>query len=240
MMDHAVVERVDKVLIAPERCSSGEDVSNALETLCEAYGFKGFIVMVLRDRACELLSDHIVLSNWPARLIAQYDQERWSRGSPVFDRLRKSTIPFTFDVTDARKVQNGPRVIDAFEEAGLTRGVYIPVHDRRGVRGAIGFSGDRKAVSVEEILALNIACGNIFQHLCDLKLDRAPTNARLSERELECLRWASEGKTAGEVAAILGLSEYTVTHYLNRAAQKLDSVNRVQAVVKALRARLIG
>ncbi|WP_377292920.1 LuxR family transcriptional regulator [Rhizobium sp. SG2393] len=240
MMDIAFVERLEETLIAPERCMSADDVSTALSRLCSDFRFNGFIVMVLRDRACELLADHTVLTNWPAKLIAQYDKERWSRGSPIFDNLRKNTLPFTFDIAEKRNLPVGGRVYDAFAEAGLQRGVYIPVHDRRGVRGAIGFGGDRETVTTEEIVALNMACSALFQRVCDLNLDRAAFTARLSDREVECLRWAAEGKTAGEVAAILGLSEYTVTHYLNRATQKLDSVNRVQAVVKALRARLIA
>ncbi|SIR07820.1 DNA-binding transcriptional regulator, CsgD family [Rhizobium sp. RU20A] len=237
MMDIAVNDRLEPSLKSLETLSSAEDISIELEKLCETFRFRSYIVLVLRDRACELLSDHVVLSNWPAKLLAQYDQERWSRNSPVFERLRRSTIPFTFDI---EATPRATRVFDAFTDAGMSRGVYIPVHDRRGVRGAIGLGGTREPVGVEDILPINMACSAIFQAVCNLNLDRAPTGARLSDRELECLRWAAEGKTAAEVAAILGLSEYTVTHYLNRAAQKLDSVNRVQAVVKALRAKLIG
>jgi DNA-binding CsgD family transcriptional regulator len=42
------------------------------------------------------------------------------------------------------------------------------------------------------------------------------------------------------MAKILDLSEYTVNHYLSRATRKLDSVNRVQTVAKAIRAGLIN
>ena len=41
------------------------------------------------------------------------------------------------------------------------------------------------------------------------------------------------------IAEILTLSEHTVNHYLNRATKKLDTVNRTQAVAKALRIGLI-
>ncbi|MFP3803129.1 response regulator transcription factor, partial [Paraburkholderia sp. SIMBA_027] len=54
-----------------------------------------------------------------------------------------------------------------------------------------------------------------------------------------CLNWTAAGKTSAEIADILGLSEHTVNHYLNRATKKLDTVNRTQAVAKALRIGLI-
>ena len=48
-----------------------------------------------------------------------------------------------------------------------------------------------------------------------------------------------EDQSYREIAEILGLSEHTINHYLNRATKKLDAVNRTQAVAKALRLGLI-
>ncbi|WP_353806803.1 helix-turn-helix transcriptional regulator [Mesorhizobium sp.] len=41
----------------------------------------------------------------------------------------------------------------------------------------------------------------------------------LSRRELDCLRWTSEGKTVWECGVILGLSPHTVRCYLERTSQ---------------------
>ena len=40
--------------------------------------------------------------------------------------------------------------------------------------------------------------------------DRRIGEALLSPRELECLEWAAEGKSAWEIGQILGISRYTV------------------------------
>lgn len=61
----------------------------------------------------------------------------------------------------------------------------------------------------------------------------------LTPRERECLRWTMDGKTAWEVARILGISEQTAARHLSRAIRKLDCVNKHQAVLKALRLGLI-
>ncbi|MEK7943633.1 LuxR C-terminal-related transcriptional regulator [Pigmentiphaga sp. YJ18] len=64
--------------------------------------------------------------------------------------------------------------------------------------------------------------------------DRAPVPIRLSGREQECLRWASVGKTGGETAQILGLSERTVNFHLGNAFAKLKVNNKQAAVAQAI------
>lgn len=60
-----------------------------------------------------------------------------------------------------------------------------------------------------------------------------PSDCRLSKREVECLRWAAIGKTDKEVSLILALSHATVRYHIQRAGEKLNAVNRSQAVFKA-------
>ncbi|MNL69341.1 HTH-type quorum sensing-dependent transcriptional regulator VjbR [compost metagenome] len=62
---------------------------------------------------------------------------------------------------------------------------------------------------------------------------------RLSARELECLRWTAAGKSSEEIAIILNISSHTVVSYLKSAMRKLDSVNRMQAIARACRFRLL-
>jgi LuxR family quorum sensing-dependent transcriptional regulator len=58
----------------------------------------------------------------------------------------------------------------------------------------------------------------------------------LSERERECLHWASAGKTDWEIGEILSISEKTANAHIERAKRKYNVATRVQAVVLALRA----
>lgn len=67
--------------------------------------------------------------------------------------------------------------------------------------------------------------------------DSAPP--ALTQRELECLRWTMEGKTAWELGRILGIAEQTAVRHIHNASKKLGCVNKHQAVLKALRMKLI-
>ncbi|WP_207094947.1 helix-turn-helix transcriptional regulator [Novosphingobium sp. PY1] len=57
--------------------------------------------------------------------------------------------------------------------------------------------------------------------------------AGLSRREVECLHWASVGKTNEETGMILGLSRATIRFHIANAARKLVAVNRDQTIFKA-------
>ena len=62
----------------------------------------------------------------------------------------------------------------------------------------------------------------------------------LTARQLECLRWVQEGKTAWEIGQILGISARTVEGYLAKAYATLGVRTRVQAVLRARQLGLIG
>jgi len=66
------------------------------------------------------------------------------------------------------------------------------------------------------------------------------TAKTLTSREVECLHWIAAGKTSGEIAIILAISENTVNFHLKNSLIKLNSNNRVQAVAKAVQYNIIS
>jgi LuxR family transcriptional regulator, quorum-sensing system regulator BjaR1 len=63
--------------------------------------------------------------------------------------------------------------------------------------------------------------------------------ANLTAREIECIKWAADGKTEWEISTILGVSEHTADKHLSNARRKLQAANKPQAVANALRLGLI-
>lgn len=62
----------------------------------------------------------------------------------------------------------------------------------------------------------------------------------LSERQRECVLWSARGKTAGETAAILGISEVTVVQHLKIARERYDVHSGQVLILCALFDGLIG
>ena len=66
--------------------------------------------------------------------------------------------------------------------------------------------------------------------------DEAGTRVNLdaiTARQLECLRWAGEGKSASDIGIILGISARTVEGHIARTCALLGVRTRIQAVVLA-------
>lgn len=129
-----------------------------------------------------------------------------------------------------------------FEERALTRAALVaPIHLPFGQIGAASFlSPDLEVTDLSvqfgafaEMLAL---LARIFvASYVKVTERRAPEfgAVNLSKREAECLRWAAAGKTNEEIAMILGLKRTTIRFHIRTAAQKLDAVNRDQALFRA-------
>ena len=61
-------------------------------------------------------------------------------------------------------------------------------------------------------------------------------HVHLTERERQCLYWASHGKSARDIGGILNLSERTVKFHLQNVRAKLDVATTIQAAVAYERA----
>lgn len=68
---------------------------------------------------------------------------------------------------------------------------------------------------------------------------RSYASRLITERQLECLSWVQEGKSATDIGAILGLSGRTVEKHIIKVCGHLGVKTRIQAVVRARELGLI-
>jgi transcriptional regulator EpsA len=61
----------------------------------------------------------------------------------------------------------------------------------------------------------------------------------LTSREVEILRWVSDGKSNFQIGRSLSISPLTVKNHVQNILKKLDAQNRTQAVSRAINLRLI-
>ena len=86
---------------------------------------------------------------------------------------------------------------------------------------------------------LHARCFGMFEDAIRLGLDQTTRLPAVSQRERDCLRLTANGYTSEEIAIVLALSVHTTNQYLTRVTMKLNAVNRMHAVAKALRLGLI-
>lgn len=136
-----------------------------------------------------------------------------------------------------------------FRQRALTSAAIVaPIHLPFGQIAAASFLSPDPAV--DDLSAAFESAGDTLALLARVFVSsyvkvterRPPEIARLalSKREVECLRWAAAGKTNEEIAIIVGLKRTTIRFHIRSAAEKLDAVNRDQALFKAAQLGFLG
>ena len=120
-----------------------------------------------------------------------------------------------------------------------TSGIAFPVHADRGQCGLVVFLGSEIALPQDALYEIHARCFSLFAAVARIRPSEAGRMRAISKRELECLKLTANGNTSEEIARLLKLSVHTANQYLTQSTQKLNAVNRNQAVAKALRLGLI-
>ncbi|RUW56477.1 MULTISPECIES: helix-turn-helix transcriptional regulator [unclassified Mesorhizobium] len=118
-------------------------------------------------------------------------------------------------------------------------GIAFPVHADRGQCGLVVFLGSEIALPQDALYEIHARCFSLFAAVARMRPGDAGRMRSISKRELECLKLTANGNTSEEIARLLKLSVHTANQYLTQSTQKLNAVNRNQAVAKALRLGLI-
>ena len=118
-------------------------------------------------------------------------------------------------------------------------GIAFPVSLECGRTGLFVFAGDDIDLDIEALYEVHSSCFTLFAEVVRLRFQSGAKATQLSKREVECLRLTADGLTSDDIASALGLSVHTANQYLSNSAHKLNAVNRVHAVAKALRGGLI-
>lgn len=117
-------------------------------------------------------------------------------------------------------------------------GIAFPVSHDDGQLGVVIFSGPAIALSEDDLCDVHSDCFVVIAEIMRQR-GRVSDLPTMSRREIECLRLTANGLTSEEIATALGLSVHTANQYLTNTTHKLDAVNRIHAVAKALRNGLI-
>lgn len=128
------------------------------------------------------------------------------------------------------------RMLSVGRESGIGDGYTVPRHLPGEASGSCSFvmrpdAGlPRSMLHVAEIVgAFGLASARRIMGAVVPKAKPA-----LSERQRECVLWSARGKTAAEIAIILGISEETVIQHLKLARERYDVHSRQSLVLCAL------
>jgi LuxR family transcriptional regulator, quorum-sensing system regulator SolR len=176
-------------------------------------------------------------TTYPERWQSHYLGNNYLTIDPVIDATLHSPVPVTWN--DQLFVnQRG-----FWEEArshGVSHGWTLAVHGRHGELGLISLARSSGVLSSDELAEcearlvwLAHAANGVVENLIAQKNAPAVMPV-LTQREREVLRWTALGKTSDEIGMILGISARTVNFHITMVLEKLEAVNKTQAVAKAV------
>ncbi|MBV8500164.1 MAG: LuxR family transcriptional regulator [Paucibacter sp.] len=175
------------------------------------------------------------------------DRNVW-RVDPVMQHCKRHSVPIVWgqDTYVKRGLGN---LWEEQAQFGYRSGVCMALHLPEGRHFLIGVDRSQPLPTNDTVaLTRMVADLQLFavyaqeaawRVIMPKEQDASTIHARLSPRELECLRWTMDGKTAWEVGGILGITERTAVLHIGNAMRKLDCASKHQAVLKALRLGLI-
>lgn len=124
----------------------------------------------------------------------------------------------------------------AARDRGLGEGFTVPIHVPGEATGLCSFvTGHNRALPHEALPAMQyVAC---FAFEAARRLAPKPTRGEgplLTQRQLDCVVLAAQGKSNWVVGELLGLSQQTVHKYLENAKRRYGVSSRTELVVRAL------
>ncbi|MCD2183448.1 transcriptional regulator VisR [Rhizobium sp. GN54] len=225
--------RISK-LSRPKRTT---DVVATLQQMQKIAGAKNFAVFRIlgqglpstRRLAC-------TLSNWTAEATARALVE--THGEALMAHLEASMLPVVWEGADANSfiAEELASFALRFPASQLPyAGIAFPVRLGSSGNGFVVLTGDFLRIDTDLVLDMHMRAGQIMVDLQAADEKRMQPAEALNDREIACLQMAGDGCISEAIAEKLGLSVHTVNAYLGTATTKLDAVNRVQAIAKAIR-----
>ena len=178
----------------------------------------------------------VMLNDYPATWQTRYQERGYLEIDPVVLHGAQSLLPLVWSDEAFASVR------EFWDEAcsfGLRVGWSQSNWEAHGVAGMLSFARSGQPLTDEELASKELEMMWLTQvtHVgmsrCLMPKMLPESEVNLTERELEILRWGGDGKTAGEISSILGISESTVNFHVRNAVSKLGVVNKMAATVKA-------
>ena len=237
------------LLLRLSACGDRDEAEAVAAALTGTLGFDYFSYVVAAFPAGDdgRGASGIYLSNYPDEWRRRYRRQAYEVEDPVIVDGKRARAPFPWrgEGETGAVTRHARQMYDEAGTFGIRNGFTVPVRGPEGDCGLFSVSGRSPPANAQDI------AGPIYPALLVLaQLLHAGTMAQrsalrgrpavdLTYHERVCLNWAARGKTAREIAVILGRSKATVDFHLRGASAKLGAANKVQAVVRALTLNLI-
>lgn len=230
-----------------QHAQSMSELPDILDTISQLVEFDYFLFGLALPNSITH-SDVLMYDNYPVEWRRAYDESGYAKRDPIVQYSISNYMPVTWAqiAESSAYSRNDLKIMWEAEASGLKAGFSLPIHGTVGEFGMISFAStqntdEQRLKYAEAIPVIQMLVPALQDAIKRLRVsENKEPPAKLTKREIECLTWATEGKSSWEISQILGCSERTAIFHLSNAANKLGATNRYQAISKALLSGIIN
>jgi len=216
---------------------------SALSNCVELMGFDHF-ALAYDQRMQGVFNDNILVHDYPESWAKVYVGFELAGTDPIRRASERSMTGFEWRHLEQYipLTRSDRQMLFIGKENGIGDGYTVPRHLPGEASGSCTFAVHTgNPIPVSMLNTAEIVGAVALTVARRIAGERSPkAKPTLSERQRECVLWSARGKTAGEVASILGISEETVIQHLKLARDRYDVHCRQALILCALFDGLIG
>jgi LuxR family quorum sensing-dependent transcriptional regulator len=224
-----------------ERLSTTGEIMDATGALLKNHGFEYHCVSFLAT-ATETFEDVLLSNRLPEEWLKLYIEREYVRDDPAFRYAKTVVRPFRWFKESPYDPEREPRAAEVVQRArdfGILDGFLIPVASTAGRTGQIWFGGRTLDLEEDQLPALHLMAIYAFVRILKVHGSPAQHPARLTPREREVLTLVANGKSTWAIGEELHITSRTVKAHIKHLCRKLGAVTRTQAVMIAVRDKII-
>ncbi|OAF07807.1 transcriptional regulator [Bradyrhizobium centrolobii] len=218
-------------------------VMDAMGHMLGQHGLDYFCCAYVAPLSTEPARDAVLADRLPAGFLDMYSEGQFVWDDPALRYCKTTLRPFRW-LRDAPYDPNRePRAIELVRRArdfGMVDGVMVPVASPAGRMGHVFFGGSEIDLPERELPALHLMALYAFDRALRLRGQPEAPKLALSLRECEVLTLAAIGRSTEEIAGALTITGRTVKAHIKSCCRKLGAATRTQAVMIAMRDRIIS
>jgi DNA-binding CsgD family transcriptional regulator len=217
--------------------STIDEIKTAFGRFVSAQGYDNHVLTTIGDCCLESVGWYEL----PQTYAEAYIGEKWEQIDPILPIARRAHRAFSWDQA-IESITLSKRQKNFFQESDrlrVSQGIIIPIHGPNGRCDIISLSSrhrdktDKTALSTVTLAAFEAwNRSHVISRTPNIIVSR--NEVRLTQREIEVLKWVRVHKTNDQIADIMNVSRKTIEFHLKNLFDKLGVPNRYAAVVAAL------
>jgi len=235
-LETKILRKLVATTTAIYEANSREDLFTAMHAGCIDLGFEGFNLSCRPQNRVDVIVN-ATLTTYSDDYRHDYDRLGWVDSDTVVERALQA--PSTFFFKNIAEQYADPRrrgFVDFAVAAGVRSGVATTL-DRNGRPiGYLSLLSSQAEFETPEVIHAAKGLAEFAMAKAErmglsqiVSADEAIARTVLSQVQWDVLAWVAAGKSNGDIATILDMSERAVRHHVSEILRKLGLVSRNQA-----------